>query len=311
MTDSEVLPLDSFRGRVVLVAVVFLVLSVAGLVVVGALSEDEGFECLPPTTTTATTATTAGSDLEETTSVLTCSPASESGFKIHDPWTTAISTVLGTVLAVAVVSLLFEFRLRRSFGHDLLRFLDLKKSLVVSGLSDVDVSTRLDTRSALERIDDVVYVGRTPEAWLNENFPTLLRVAEKRQLHITVSLPDPDDDPVMGTVAASMGVAAADLSQSIRAFVASAQAQWRLAEPRLKTGSSLRLVHAHAIPLFEALHSTGMTALFLSKPVYHGPTDDLLGIRFSEADDSFPRSWIAAAVANLDAENEIFKGVKP
>lgn len=304
VTHSEVFPFDSYRRRIAGIAALFVVLAFAGLLYVAALVPKDALVCNPAST--AETAPTATADSPE----LRCERETSSGFELSDPWTTAISTVLGTILAVAIVTLLFEFRLRRSFGNDLIRFLNLKKSLVVSGLSDVDVSARMDTRSTLAHSDEILYVGRTPDAWLNENFPYLLRLGEKHQVHITVSLPDPDNDDIVTTVANGMGVPPTDLAQSIRAFITSAQAQWRAAEPRLKQGTSIRLVHARAIPLFDALHSTGMTGLFLSKPVFHAAADDLLGLCFTEDEDVFPRSWIAAAMEQIRTENEVFTGMK-
>lgn len=134
MPDSEVLPFDRLGRGTIGLAVFLAAISVGGFLFVASVSQQEYLLCDPRPTPTGHPVVEAGPGERS----LRCRWIPPDRFHLREEWRVALTSILGTILVLALVTLAFEFRLRRRFGDDLLRFLNLRKSLVVSGLTDIN-----------------------------------------------------------------------------------------------------------------------------------------------------------------------------
>lgn len=219
-------------------------------------------------------------------------------------WQTAFANVGAAVLAIGLISLLFDLALRKRYGTDLLRYLGIKEAMVRSGMSELSTGRKLDLESRFPGIDRFVYLGRAPGDWLSPNFARLLRAAETRQMDILVALPNPDLHASVGSAAVGLGRNEADLAESIRVFLNQADQDWKASEPTLRAGTTLRVVYVDEPPLYDAIHATGVDALVLSKPLNAVAGDETLALTFEDGDPAFPAGWLEAALQPLNGAND-------
>ena len=196
MSDSDLVPFDGFRKRTCVVGGITVVAAGLLLYLVGRLSGEGVLECAP--------------NEGGTESGLRCVA---DGAQLSPLVSTVLVSILTTILGIGVVTLLVEFFLRKKFGTDLLRFLQLDAAVVKSGLSTLGPSTTVQFHVEMEAMDSITVLARSPGGWLNEYLPALLRTAQRRKIEITVALPDPSDTDLISGCGMSLGVDPADLAE--------------------------------------------------------------------------------------------------
>ncbi|MDO8390586.1 MAG: hypothetical protein Q7V57_08865 [Actinomycetota bacterium] len=292
MANSEVHPFGELRKWSIVIALGLVAASIGGLLLVHQ-SGHRVATCSPVTA-------------DPQGSTRSCTLPLDSGDVVRP----AVLAILTTVLAIGLFTLLLDLRLRRAFGNDLLHFLDLKQATVTSGLTELAPSTAVDFRSEFERLDQITYLGRSPQLWLNSNLPSLLSAAERRKLKITLALPNPDQPATVAECARALGMAAADLKTDIENFQRWVESSWTAAVSRLHLGSALRVVYVDVPPLADAISSSSFSAVMIGKPLHHAAGDESLTFKFWNGADGLPSRWLAESLHPLELANEIFSKEK-
>ena len=297
------MPFNKFRARTLWVGAIVVVLAAVGLLVVASVGSAGDLTCVPEVSTSTSV---SGAPSQR----LICSPAGDHA-ALNTTLHTALTNILGALLAIGAVSLIFELSVRRTYSSDLLRFLNLKTSMVKSGVSHVGTARDGDLDVPLATVDDLVFLGRSPATWLYEHLPKLLRIAEKRSLSLTIVLPDPANAALMSAVATGLGTDPQDLAAGITSFRSDLDAKWKASLPAIRSGTAFRLVYCDTAPSFDALAGTSVAAVLLSKPTAAQPGDDLLMVTFDQPKPEFPSAWLLQSLDGFRTANEIWRGDKP
>jgi hypothetical protein len=215
-----------------------------------------------------------------------------------------LQTLLTTVLSIGVISLLFEYLLRRSWAEDLLRFLRLNVAVSKSGIQHVGEEPSVDWAAALGQAVEVRALVRDPSKWLQTNLSHLLLAAQRHSANILIGVPNPDGEH-FEDIAACVGLSADQLRQSIDIATQSLEAQWAAHKPHLNEGSVFRLVPYDQIPLYELVAVDNSTFCFLSRPVSHGIGDYALVLEFLQDSPQYPATWLRESLRALEDLNEL------
>lgn len=112
-----------------------------------------------------------------------------------------LSDVGAVLLVSAVVSVLWEVRVRRAFLGELLERIQFRDNVTDAGLSDVVNVGEIDWESLFERsreVDLFIGYGRT---WRKNNTDSIRDFLRRNERRMRVFLPDPSDARVMTTLA--------------------------------------------------------------------------------------------------------------
>ncbi|QVG65555.1 hypothetical protein JG551_002990 [Curtobacterium flaccumfaciens pv. flaccumfaciens] len=223
------------------------------------------------------------------------------------PWVYSSATnVLGVLFGLAVVSLIWEFFVRRDHSTDLRHYLRLGSSVAKSGLQDVSPRSRLDWQSLLESANEVTVLTYDAE-WLGRNSYTLTDVARVRPLRVMVAVPKADGAYLVRE-AKRRGLTTESLAASISEVVTRAARLWRDAKKppgSLHSGSKLSVVE-HELDLgYEVVTIDRTTIVTLAAP---GDSDDLqdrVAFVYSQAAEEYPTSFFTTHKPLLESMNRM------
>lgn len=209
--------------------------------------------------------------------------------------------VFGVLFGVAVVSLGWEFFVRRSHSTDLRHYLRLGASVGQSGLQEITPQSRLRWNDLLERASVVTVLTDSTE-WLDRNSFSLLDRARERGVTVTVAVPALEGE-FLKNRAFAMSSDLERLKEQIQDTVDRVARQWRSAAGTgkpLHSGSKLSVVeHPYDVP-YDIVTVDGMTLIALSAPGAASGTSDRLTIEFDQDSLEYPTNFLRTHIAGLE-----------
>ncbi|KAB1658161.1 hypothetical protein [Pseudoclavibacter sp. CFCC 11306] len=218
------------------------------------------------------------------------------------PWLYAAATnVLGVLFGLAVVSLIWEFLVRREHSKDLLHYLRLGSSIAKSGLQDVSPRSKLDWQHLLESANDITVLTYNGD-WLDRNAYVIRDVARERPLSVTVAVPV-NGGAQLGREAELRGIPADRLAEEIAGVVARAARLWRdvkQGSEQLHRGSKLRVVE-HDLDLgYEVVTIDRTTIVTLAAPGDSDELRDRVAFVYNQSPEEYPTNFFTAYKEDLD-----------
>lgn len=222
-------------------------------------------------------------------------------------WVYAASTnVLGVLFGLAVVSLIWEFFVRRDHSADLRYYLRLGSSVAKSGLQDVTPRSKLDWQRLLASANDVTVLTYSAE-WLDRNAYILRDVAKTRPLSVTVAVPAGGGNYLVRQ-ASLTGASAEDMAAQISASATKAVRLWRDARTGsqpLHRDSKLSVVE-HDISLgYEVVTIDQITIVTLSAPGDAGESLDRVAFVYGQNAEEYPTSFFVSYRPKLTDMNRL------
>lgn len=223
------------------------------------------------------------------------------------PWVfTAANNVLGVLFGLAVVSMLWEFLVRRDHSSDLRHYLRLGASVAKSGMQDVTPRSKLDWQRLLASANEVVVLTHSAE-WLERNAYLLLDVARTRPVAATIAVPV-RGGALLAREAESSGKADDVVADSIFESVTSAVRLWRDTKASgqpLHKNSSLRVVEHDFDLHYEVIMIDNTTVITLAAPGVAGVSLDRLAFVYSQGAAEYPTSFFASFRSQLGRMNAL------
>jgi hypothetical protein len=222
-------------------------------------------------------------------------------------WVSAAGTnILGVLFGLAVVSLVWEFFVRRTHSADLRHYLRLGASVAQSGLQEVTSRSKLDWPDILGSANEVTVLTYSAE-WLDRNDYVLRDIATTRALSVTVAVPI-RGGAFMLREAELRGVSSDKIADSIAETVARGARLWRDAnnsQTPLHAGSKLSIVE-HDIALgYEVVTVDRTTIVTLAAP---GDIDEILdrvAFVYQQSAEQYPTSFFTSHTSKLAEMNRL------
>lgn len=223
------------------------------------------------------------------------------------PWLYAASTnVLGVLFGLAVVSLIWEFFVRRDHGNDLRHYLRLGSSVAKSGLQDVTPRSKLDWQDLLASANEVTVLTFNAE-WLDRNAYILRDVAKTRPLVVTVAVPVKGGS-YLERHAALTDSSAEALGTQISEMVSKAVRLWRDARtgPQALHKNSKLSVFEHDISLgYEVVAIDQTTIVTLAAPGDAGESLDRVAFVYGQNLEEYPTSFFLSFRSQIADMNRL------
>lgn len=219
-------------------------------------------------------------------------------------WTwlySAATNVLGVLFGLAVVSLVWEFFVRRDHSKDLRHYLRLGSSVAKSGLQDVVPRSKLDWPHLLASANEVTVLTHSSE-WLERNAYLLRDVARTRPVSITVAV------PVRGGAYLAREADLREMSPETIATTIAETARravrlWRDAKQDgqpFHKDSRLKVVE-HSIDLgYEVVTIDRMTIVTLAAPGDSSEMRDRVAFIYEQSAEEYPTTFFASYRSALD-----------
>ena len=207
----------------------------------------------------------------------------------------ATTNVLGVLFGLAVVSLIWEFFVRRNHSADLRHYLRLGSSVAKSGLQEVAPRSKLDWQELLASANEVTILTYNEE-WLERNAYIIRAVACERPLSVTVAVPV-KGGAYLERMAETREASAEKLADSIGEAVAWAARLWRDAgrgPDQLHRGSMISVVE-HDLDLgYEVVTIDRTTIVTLAAPGDSDELRDRVAFVYSQSPEEYPTSFFTA-----------------
>ncbi|GAA1144999.1 hypothetical protein [Microbacterium oxydans] len=223
------------------------------------------------------------------------------------PWLYAAATnVLGVLFGLAVVSLIWEFFVRRDHSTDLRHYLRLGSSIAKSGLQDVSPRSKLDWQHLLASANDITVLTYNGD-WLDRNAYVIRDVARERPLSVTIAVPV-NGGAYLAREAELRGVTAERLADNIGDVVARAARLWRDAKQgseQLHRGSKLSVVE-HDLDLgYEVVTIDRTTIVTLAAPGDSDELRDRVAFVYNQSPEEYPTNFFTAYKPLLAGMNRL------
>lgn len=214
---------------------------------------------------------------------------------------TALSTVFSTLLSVGLLSLIVELFLRESYARALRRFLELKTTLVESGLVNVESDRPTDLLKRIEAATSIQAIVRDPHAWVMAYYSSVMKAAVRRPVKVILLFPDAESE-YFRAVAESLDLTVEELRQNIELAMGALKQQWGSAGP-IHVGSSILIKTTH-LPLYEVTCIDQFAVCVLGSSVEHRQGARGMILSFEGAKGE--ANWFAQQIASVSEAGEVW-----
>ena len=226
--------------------------------------------------------------------------ANGSGWEFDQTTYTVLATMLSTALSVGLLSLIVELFLRESYARALRRFLNLKTTLVQSGLLDISVRPG-DLSERIERATTVRAIARDPHAWVLAHYSSVVMAAVKRQVHVSLLVPDAEGEH-FPAVAESLDVTPDELRNNIDLALGALKQQWGSVGP-IHPGSTIS-VRAVQLPLYDITCVDDLAICTLGSSVEYRQGTRRVVLSFEGADGE--AQWLRSQIGAAEEAGELW-----
>ena len=218
------------------------------------------------------------------------------------PVTVAVAQIASTVLAIGLITVLYDAVLRQSFTQELLQLVRVASALRSAGVQDVNDELRLDWQSILDGGSSFHIVLIEPTAWLERGWHHILEAARSRK--VTVDICVPRADGASGpAIAQQLKMSLDEYYARVKGAVESISDSWTHADPALYKGSSVNVYSFDGLPSHSLIVADERVVLLTHACFGKVPLEGALAISFDGQPRSYPTNWFisqAKQLADLD-----------
>lgn len=216
--------------------------------------------------------------------------------------TTILNTVATSTLTIAAGGLIYEYFLRESITSETLEWLNLKASVVSSGLREIAVDSAFEWNTYLVEARLFSILVSSPYGWLEQAWPNILEAGGSRQIIATVYLQDPKGT-VLSASAEKLGLTTDDLAAQLNAFSEHLQTSWKNAEAGhfpLVAGSRFSLKYFDFVPSHDVVQTNSDAIIRIHSVGKQEPADPVIVLRLNLGTERFPVSWLKRQMQKLE-----------
>ncbi|MBY5928219.1 hypothetical protein KUV86_03730 [Halomonas sp. DP8Y7-3] len=220
------------------------------------------------------------------------------------------NAVSSTLLAVGIVSFLYEFFLRATVGKEMLNLVGIKESISKNQITWAGRESEVTWEKIFNK-GSKIYILLPEPSWLHQHWHGLKTKAEERSITITLLLPNPEG-PKISQIAEFLSTSSDDLAAQINEASTMVEKSWTTAKAhkKLEAGSSLKIAHFEDFPSYGLIASDQSIVATIFSPTQKAPLDKGFSIAFHGSAKDYPVNWFITeliALSEIPAtfENEI------
>jgi hypothetical protein len=213
---------------------------------------------------------------------------------------TVLTELGAVVISVGVVTVAYEWYLRRTFTEELLEVVGLQQALARVGIEKVCPLGDVDWAEVILDSREIAVLLIDPLPWMDENWPRLLERAHSEGSKIEIFVPHPSENHNLSSIASALGISESSLQNRLNDVVSLVRGGWSRA---IESG---RLHPRAELTLYGYPGLVGSTAILTEKAMILGISVNGAGsdtqrwsFRFRKAADTKFRDWLRSQLDSL------------
>lgn len=231
--------------------------------------------------------------------------------QLSEGWKTTGTALATTLIAVGLISLIYEVALRRELQRELLKLVGIQGALQANQIVGAGKNTEIDWKGLLNERSTYRVVILDPEAWISDNFHIILASAHTKPVNVDFIFPDPDG-PHISQMAAFVNKDPDLVRRSIIQAMTDIERKWKEARDlsRISPKSRVSVKLVSDLPRYSFFMVDGRVLSIFMPAVDHMPKELNLYFEFSGSMQSYPISWFLdqfqkCQVVGIRFENEV------
>ncbi|WP_166503351.1 hypothetical protein [Modestobacter italicus] len=212
---------------------------------------------------------------------------------------TLLDSTGGALFSLGLVTFISDFYLRRAYTYDLIRLVELSGHVKDVGFRRAETDRHIGWAQIFAGGTAYRFYLPVPTAWLSREWPSVLDAAQKRDVAVSVYLPDPAG-PLLASQAGLVGQDAERFAASLEGVAETIEADWKNAAAAnlLRPGSHV------TIYLVTDLMPCGLVSVdakhaLLAHEVAVRTTQGPIVFQFEKEDESVPLPWFSRQWENI------------
>jgi hypothetical protein len=219
-----------------------------------------------------------------------------------------LSNVGSAIATVAILSLLYDPFLRDIMAAEIFDRLQLRDSVVRSGLMDIGDSRSFTTPDAFAVTSEVDILPLHPLDWARHEFGDVIRAAADHRLAVKVYLPSCEHGAPLSVIADRLGTGEDELSGKLRLLPEQLVAAWDVGGCRQE--STLTVYQFDGVPAVGLVVHATATVLEVGPSVAFEATEHRT-VRFSHSPKSQIAAWARRQLRFAGRQELIVVGIRP
>lgn len=216
--------------------------------------------------------------------------------------TTLLTTVATIGVTLGVGGFVYEAVLREAAVAETVELLELRASIVATGLKELTADASVDWHAAFRQASQATLILGSPFGWLEQVWPHILEAGGLRAIDVTVAIPGPDSEGA-ATLAVRDGRAVDETRQQLRNLTAFLSDSWTNAiggHSPLKMGSKLTVKIVSYWPSFDLILTNTDVFVRLHALEHRRPGDPVMTSQLNASVNTFPVAWLKQEATRLD-----------
>lgn len=215
-------------------------------------------------------------------------------------WQSIFYNLASAVLSIALISFVYELRLRKTVEAELLRLVGIEKSLAKHQLSAAGRAASVPWDDILNGASRFRVLMAEPGSWVRANWAGMVSGVKERPITIELFFPKPDGK-WLPLIAEFHNVSEQELIDSVRRATEIAEQEWKAARKakELSVGSKLSILYVDAFPTYSVVKADNRIITTTFPSTSRPPADNGFALAYEGAADAYPTSWFNTELERL------------
>jgi hypothetical protein len=214
--------------------------------------------------------------------------------------TTAITSVSSTLLALGIISIVYEMFLRETVLAETLEIVKLQEKIHAMRVTDILFGTSPDYEMLSREGDFAKILLSNVVGWVEREWVHLLAAAKNRAISIVIYLPNPSGVCV-DEIARRQGYDATELRGQMASARDFLESSWKGNRGSLSSGSSFKLKLYDGVIGYDVAAFDPEIAVSLAPSYERKPGEPSIAFIFKAEANAAPGKWLIDQLQKLDA----------
>lgn len=218
-------------------------------------------------------------------------------------WSRVTSSVSSVVLSIALVSLVYEWLLRKTVTTQLLALVGIEKSLSAAGLQHLTDERELNWSELLTGGARFHILLIDPTVWVGREWRRVLDEARERAVRVTILLPNPDGS-VLEKISERLHFSKEDFTGRLLSSQRTIEETWKQQALSEQTvlGSELKIIYYDNFPCYELIRCNDRRIIILGAAVRGREGQSGMAIVFAGPKASYPSHLFDDEIGSLQED---------
>jgi hypothetical protein len=227
---------------------------------------------------------------------------------VPSAWQTIVYSISSTLLAIGLISFIYEIAMRRAIGRELLRLVGIERSIASTGLRRTVEASNIDWQAIIgnSHVFEIILID--PTNWVQSHWAKVMAAGKDHRIVVDIFLPNTEGE-TFPRIATYLGVSPEEFKISVNRAKTVIEESWKMADSTqaLQIGSKISIRQFDGFPTYSIIKVDQLTVIILCSCTKRSLAENGFSLIFEGEKNDYPTNWFSLEIDSLKNNASVYE----